>query len=54
MDQYREEWTNQVKECNNRSKTWMGDLILTAAFVSFAGPLAKKFETGAGKSGISF
>ena len=41
MDQYREEWTNQVKECNNRSKSWMGDLILTAAFVSFAGPLAK-------------
>ena len=54
MGQYREEWTKQVKECNIRSKTWMGDLILAAAFVSFAGPLAKKFETGAGKSGISF
>ena len=42
MGKYREEWTKQVKECNNRSKTWMGDLILAAAFVSFAGPLAKK------------
>ena len=44
MQSYRKKWADHMERHERFSKTWLGDIILTAAFVVFAGPLSLKFR----------
>lgn len=38
-------WKNQVLELNQKDLTLKGDVLITSAFISYAGPFSKKYRT---------